>query len=101
METHAATHRALLIGEPNLYVEYGTLRFLADHAERANLFTVDDFPAQRAAAGAAGKGALVIALPHRISDLDAIAAAYPGGTRTEHYDNLDRLTYISYVLPAE
>ena len=101
MESHATSHRTVLIGDPNLYVEHGTMRFLANDAERANLFAVDEFPAQLAAAVAAGKGVLLIALPHRLDDLAAIAATHPGGVRADHYDNLDRLTFVSYLLPAE
>lgn len=99
MEEHATTHRSLLMGAPILFAEHGTIRFIADAADRANLFAVDEFPAQATLAAAKGQGVLLIALPHHLNELAAIEQQFPGGESGDYYDALDRLVFAYYQLP--
>lgn len=99
MADHAATHRSVLLGAPNLSVNHGTLRFIGDGATRADLLAVEEFPAQRAAASQAGQGVLLIATPDHLGDLDAIRQQYPGGEFGEYYDLPGRLSFVYYQLP--
>jgi 4-amino-4-deoxy-L-arabinose transferase-like glycosyltransferase len=99
MVEHAATHRSVMLGEPILFVEHGTIRFIAADAARANLFSVDEFPQQVALAAENGQGVLLIALTHHLNELAAIKQQYPGGESGEYYDALDRLVFAYYRLP--
>jgi len=98
-DQYAATHRSVKLGDPNLFVEHGAIRFLAADAARANLFTVDEFPVQQALAADDGKGVLLIVLPHHLNNLAAIEQQFPGGESGTYYDALDRLIFAYYRLP--
>lgn len=99
MVEHAATHRSVMMGDPILFVEHGTIRFIAADATRANLFSVDEFPQQVALAAEDGQGVLLIALTHHLNELAAIKQQYPGGESGDYYDALDRLVFAYYRLP--
>jgi len=99
MDQYAATHRSVMMGDPNLFVEHGAIRFLTADAARANLFTVDEFPVQQALAADDGKGVLLIVLPHHLNNLAAIEQQFPGGESGTYYDALDRLIFAYYRLP--
>jgi hypothetical protein len=92
------THEVYLMGSPNLFVEYGTIRFLADGARSFNLFTPAEFPPLLDTTRAQNKDALVIALPFRYNDLLLLQEQYPGSTIEQHFDNMERLTFYTYEI---
>ena len=95
MAANADAYSFYLLGAPNLYVDYGTIRFIARAADRHDLedaaqlrTALDQLPAD--------KGALIIVLPHRINDLAEIEKQFPHGTKTTHKDKHDILHYVTY-----
>jgi hypothetical protein len=100
MAEAAEGYRSYLLGAPNLYVRHGTIRLIAIEAEKYDL----EKPEQLTAIlvdHPKSKGALFIALPHRIDDLEQIAGQFPNGTKTEHQDARGKLLYLTYQLSAE
>jgi hypothetical protein len=93
-------YRSYLLGAPNLYVNYGTIRFVAVEAEKYDLEKPEQLMA-RLAESPDGKGALLIALPHRITELEQIEEQFPNGTKEEHQDMRGNLLYVTYQIPAE
>lgn len=77
---------------PVMFADYGTIRFVAHRAEVHNLEQIDDLPPPDTQT----KGTLVVALPHRVEELRAISARYPGGLWSEHPDPLGRPIFYSY-----
>jgi 4-amino-4-deoxy-L-arabinose transferase-like glycosyltransferase len=103
MADHAAEDRAYLLGAPHLYVNYGTLRFLAVAAEKYDLESPEQFMemvAKQQKNSLAPKGALIIALPQHAEDLAQIEARFPNGTRTERKDPRGNLYYVTYEIPS-
>jgi hypothetical protein len=99
IKEHAESHDVLLLGAPNLFVEHGTIRFIANRVKSYNLFSPSEFPDRYQSAAAANKDLLVVVMPYRNNDSAQIQANFPNGTLQEHYDQMDRLTYITYNLP--
>ncbi len=98
IKNESDSHDVYLMGSPNLFVEYGTIRFLANGAPSRNLYTADEFPSWYDTTRAADKEALIIALPFRYNDLLSIQQQFPGNDIQQHYDNMDRLTFYTYVV---
>jgi 4-amino-4-deoxy-L-arabinose transferase-like glycosyltransferase len=92
-------YRAYLLGAPNLFVNYGTIRFLAFATEKYDLETPDRLAPLVSQAGSS-KGALVLALPNHLADLQQIQQQFPNGTLSEHKDVQGAILYATYRIPA-
>ena len=92
-------YRAYLLGAPNLFVNYGTIRFLAFATEKYDLAAPDQLAPMLAQAGGS-KGALVLALPNHLADLQQIQQQFPNGTLAEHKDAQGTVLYATYRIPA-
>lgn len=97
---HAATHRSVLIGAPNLYVNHGAIRFIAEGSTRSDLFSVDEFPSQRETAAAAGQGVLLIATGEHLNELEIIRQQHLGGEFGEYIEKPDQIGFAYYLLPS-
>ncbi len=95
MSVEPERYQAYLMGSPILFVEHGVIRFVARRAYARNL----DDPNALPAPDFQEKGLLVIALAHRVSELKAIEARFPGGVTTSYSDPLGRLIYVAYRIP--
>jgi 4-amino-4-deoxy-L-arabinose transferase-like glycosyltransferase len=84
-----------LMGAPVLFAGHGVIRFVARDAQVQDLDDPNDLPPPNPD----GKGTLVIALAHRVNDLQVIAAHLPGGVMTSHSDPMGRLVYMAYRVP--
>ena len=99
MADNATDYRSYLLGAPNLYVNYGTIRFMAVAAEKYDLAEPDEFT-EILAQQSTDKGALLIALPQHVSDLEEIEKRFPHGTRSTRQDPHGTLFYVTYQIPA-
>jgi len=99
MDDEKQDYRAYLLGAPNFFVEYGTIRFIARAAETHNLDNVSQL-SQIALDPINGKGLAFFILPHRASELPEIAARFPDGTQVDRFDPLNRLLYTVYRVPG-
>ena len=102
MADHAAEDRVYLLGAPHLYVNYGTVRFLAVAAERYDIESPAQFrelAAKHQQTLPEHKGALIIALPNQLDNLAQIEALFPNGTRAERKDPHGNLYYLTYEIP--
>lgn len=99
MEDSHAQFRAFLFGEPQLSVNYGTLRFVARDADKYDLATAQDAP-PLVASKAAQQGLLFIALPNHKAELVEIEHLYPNGNERSHQNHLGDLLYLTYRIPA-
>lgn len=88
-------YRAYLLGAPNLFVNYGTIRFLAFAAEKYDLADPGQLASLLAQPGDP-KGALVLALPNHLADLQQIRQQFPNGTLEERHDALGNVLYATY-----
>jgi hypothetical protein len=88
-----------IMGAPNFYADYGVLRFTNRAVVRYNAETVEDLPTP-AAAAVDNEPLVVIALPHRLDELDQVIARFPGGRREERLNTDGALLYAIYVLPT-
>jgi hypothetical protein len=95
----APDYRAYLLGAPNLFVNYGTIRFLAFATEKYDLEAPDQLAPLVSQAGSS-KGALVLALPNHLADLQQIQQQFPSGTLSEHKDAQGAVLYTTYRIPA-
>ncbi len=96
-------YRTFLLGAPNLFVNYGTIRFLAFYAEKYDLPAPDQLApmlAQAASSPGAEKGALVIALPDHLADLQQIQQQFPNGTLATRNGVQGNVLYTTYHIPA-
>ena len=92
-------YRAYLLGTPNLFVNYGTIRFLAFATQKYDLEAPDKLaPLLSQVDGS--KGALVLALPNHLADLQQIQQQFPNGTLSEHKDAQGTVLYATYRIPA-
>ena len=92
-------YRAYLIGAPNLFVNYGTIRFLAYGVEKYDLESPSQLAPLLAQAGS-NKGALVLALPNHIADLQQIQQQFHNGTMDEQKNAQGAVLYATYRIPA-
>jgi len=97
MATEPERYQAYLMGSPILFVEHGVIRFIARRAQAHNL----DHPNALSSFDFQGQGLLVIALAHRVHELKAIEALFPGGVTTSYSDPLGRLIYVAYRVPPQ
>ena len=88
-----------LLGAPNLYVDYGSIRFIARTADRHDLEEAAQLPAMLDQLPK-GKDIRIFALPHRVDDLAAIEKRFPLGTKTTHKDKYGILLYVTYHIAA-
>ena len=76
---------------PRMYWDFGTLSFMARRVEGQDVFA-GDVPQPEPS-----RCADFVFLPHRLDELDAIRARYPGGIETPVYSPADdRLLYTVY-----
>lgn len=78
-------------GPPQMYWDFGTLQFMARNVEGI------DVAEARIPEPDLARGARFVFLPHRLDELNAIRAQYPGGLETPFYSVADgRLLYVLY-----
>ncbi len=99
MAAAAPDSRAYLLGAPNLFVNYGTIRFLAFATEKYDLEAPDQL-APLLSETHSRKDALVLALPNHLADLQQIQQQFPNGTLSEHKDPQGAVLYAIYRIPA-
>lgn len=99
MVTDAERTTFFLLGAPNLYVDYGSIRFIARTADRHDLEEAAQLPAMLDQLPK-GKNIRVFALPHRVDDLAAIEKRFPLGTKTTYKDKYGILLYATYHIAA-
>lgn len=97
---NAATARTYLLGAPNYFVEHGTVRFVARSAEAFNVAQPEEFRAS-VLQQPLDKGALVIALPHHLAELEQIETLFPQGERELQYDPHGNLLFYTYRISAQ
>lgn len=97
---HAATHRSVLMGAPNLYANHGAIRFIAEGSNRSDLFSVDEFPSQMEAAAAARQDILLIATGEHLDEMEIIRQQHPGGEFGEYFEKPDQIGFAYYLLPS-
>lgn len=95
---HAETHRSVLMGAPNLYVNHGAIRFAAEGSNRGDLFAVDEFPRHVEDATAAGQGVLLIVTGDHLNELATIRQHYPSGEFHEYSEKPDQISFVYYLL---
>ncbi len=91
----ATTDHVFLLGENDIYVGHGTIRFIAGDGKAVDLHHTDDFPAPVAD----GKGNTVLATFAHLEELKLIQLRYPNGVWSELTDSLDRLIFFKYRIP--
>ena len=91
-------YRAYLLGTPNLFVNYGTIRFLAFATEKYDLEAPDKL-APLLSQMDGSKGALVLALPNHLADLQQIQQQFPNGILAEHKDTQGTVLFATYRIP--
>ena len=86
-------------GAPFIYWDFGTLRYLADGIEGADVPPVGE---GEPPAVETSHGARFVFLPERLAEMEAIQANYPYGIEQAAYSDADgRLLYVMYdVAPA-
>ncbi|NLE75252.1 MAG: phospholipid carrier-dependent glycosyltransferase [Chloroflexi bacterium] len=95
---YADRYDPYLLGAPHLVAKYGAVRFIAHGVPNLqDLESTDDL----APPSDPSRGLLVVALPHRQGDLEAIQARYPGGQTERHYDTAGRELCTVYRIPVE
>jgi len=88
-----------LFGAPHFYANYSTLRFIALGTERYDVDQVDELPTL-AQTQTAKQGVVVIFLPHRLAEIEAVKTRLPGGTLQEHFNDMRNLMYVIYQIPS-
>jgi len=83
-------YRSYLLGEPVFRANHGTLRFLAPTSHVIDAKRPED------ASIRPGEGLLLIVLPHRIADLAAVQALFPGGETSQASDRNGNVLYTVY-----
>jgi 4-amino-4-deoxy-L-arabinose transferase-like glycosyltransferase len=91
----AITDHVYLLGENDIYVGHGTIRFLAGEGKAVDLHNIDDFPQPLED----GKGITVLATGSHLEELKLIQSRYPNGAWSESFDSLDRLIFLKYRIP--
>jgi 4-amino-4-deoxy-L-arabinose transferase-like glycosyltransferase len=97
--TAGEEYTSYLLGAPNIYVWHGTIKFMAATAEKFDL----EEPAQfipLLAQQSNDRGALLIALPQHVTELEQIEAQFPNGTKAMRQDTHGKLLYVTYEIPA-
>ncbi len=109
---HSQDSLFYIYGAPNFYAEYSVLRFITPESTRMNASLVEETEAaihamqRRHEPGNAGaateneyRGIVIIALLHRLQELETLVEKFPGGVREEHQNRAGNLLYVSYRLP--
>src|SRR5690606_28279172 len=73
-------YTSYLLGAPNIYVRHGTIKFMAATAEKYDLEEPEELMTLLAQQPN-DKGALLIALPQHVTELEQIEAQFPNGTK--------------------
>jgi len=100
MEDTHTQFRAFLLGEPDLSVNYGTLRFVARDADKYDITAIDQVQ-PLIADKAPTQGLLFIALPNHQAELAEIERLYPNGAESTQKNPVGNLLYLTYRIPAE
>ncbi|MCB0063836.1 MAG: glycosyltransferase family 39 protein [Caldilineaceae bacterium] len=107
IRAYSDDHIFYLYGAPNFFAEYGVLRFLTPESVRLNATLVEEAEeaireqANRSTEETADKGIMIIALLHRLQEIDTLVSLFPGGVYEEHKSPSGQLLYASYRLSAE
>jgi uncharacterized membrane protein len=99
MAHNAPAERTYLLGSPNIFVNSGAVRFIAIGAEKYDIEKADDFT-KLLAKQPRDKGALIIALPQHLPDLEQIKARFPHGAENIYTGPTGIPLYVSYQIPA-
>ncbi len=93
--------QVVFLGPPVMYIGFGTIPYLdARAAEGIDLHQPLTAPPTNASLGVqAGKNPLFIILPGRVSEIDLLEQAYPGGERREQKDFDGGTLYWMYSPP--
>jgi 4-amino-4-deoxy-L-arabinose transferase-like glycosyltransferase len=97
MAAAGGDYRTYLFGAPNLFADYGVMRFVARDADRNDASELADLPLPFSGADDS-KGLLIIALSHRFDALEQIERHYPNGERQVHFNSDGDPTYATYRL---
>jgi 4-amino-4-deoxy-L-arabinose transferase-like glycosyltransferase len=100
MAATSEDYRSYLFGAPNLFADYGVMRFVAREADRNDAVELADLPLPLSGVDA-GKGLLIIALSHQLNTLDEIERRYPNGIRQVYYNGDGNPTYATYRLDPD
>jgi hypothetical protein len=91
-------YQIYLLGAPQLYFNFGTIRFIARDADGMDVHNVaDEVPIRREVE----KEAVFVLLPSHLDMLSFIRHYYPDGTLEEHQDVYDHLMFTSYQVSRE
>jgi hypothetical protein len=85
----------LFLGPPYVYAAHGTIQFVAGAVEPQDFEGAEQVVALREN----GQRVLLVAVPERAAELDALAQQFPGGSRTTRVDSLGRLIGAAYRFP--
>lgn len=89
-----------LFGAPRFYANYSVLRFISQDTERHNVNVLEDLPSLEEVSDGE-KGIVVIALPHRLAELENAAMRFPGGVQEEHFNLVGGLMYVTYQVDQD
>jgi 4-amino-4-deoxy-L-arabinose transferase-like glycosyltransferase len=84
-----------IMGDPILYAQHGTIRFLAGTDNIFDLRTPEELPAPATNPA----GTFVVVLGHRLDDLKAIEAQHAGGDLNTYSDQQGNSLYGTYYIP--
>ncbi len=90
------TNHIYLFGEGNLYVNHGTIRFLAGVGKATDLKRLEDFPPLRND----GKGIIIYATPSKFEEFKQIGLLHPEGELINIIVN-DQIIFKKFKIPAE
>ena len=98
MQQAAPKYRTYFLGAPQLFVENGVIRFIAEGAEKVNVLDDAELGQDIHAAGEPGQaqGALFVVLPHRFAAWEALRAELPPGEEKAFYDTRGELLLKTY-----
>ncbi len=88
------TNHIYLFGEGNLYVNHGTIRFLAGVGKATDIKQLEEIPAKQKD----GKGIIVIATPSKFEEFKEIENLYPEGEMFNMFVG-NKLVFMKYRIP--
>jgi len=93
-----AESRMYLIGDPFVYRMFANFDYFNPHVEKVDF---NEITAATLAALQRDKGALFIAVPERVTDLERVARHFPGSdiTRVDRFKQPDTPLYFWYYVP--
>lgn len=85
-------YQSYLLGHPILYVNHGTIRFLAGVSDIHDFNPEEKLPLPEPDT----KGFLFVAVGERMKELERFQQEYPGGSIESYIDTLGRVIYMAY-----